>query len=243
MKLDVVSVKGGSHYVALNRPAPALQLVSAFLKEQPYNTSAKVDTELKLPKFQYWPPLPPVKRTEADRVYSLPGLTYTPNFKQYSGYLKSKKGNYLHYWYMESQGDPRNDPIVIWLNGGPGCSSLMGLLEELGPFRPNPDGRTLFENVFSWNKAANLMFLETPRGVGFSYQNMTENPDTEWDDTKTAEETADAIEDFFNIYKHLRSHRNELYLTGESYAGIYIPMTTNVLIDRIQVWGVVLGDF
>ncbi|VDK17896.1 unnamed protein product [Anisakis simplex] len=160
---------------------------------------------------------------------------------------------------MESQGDPRNDPIVIWLNGGPGCSSLMGLLEELGPFRPNPDGRTLFENVFSWNKvwnlgifcifwgisgkffAANLMFLETPRGVGFSYQNMTENADTEWDDTKTAEETADAIEDFFNIYKNLRSHKNELYLTGESYAGIYIPMTTNVLIDRIQHKGLQLN--
>lgn len=53
---------------------------------------------------------------------------------------------------VESQSNPQEDPIVVWFNGGPGCSSLIGFLEELGPFRVNPDGSTLFENVFSWNK-------------------------------------------------------------------------------------------
>lgn len=79
---------------------------------------------------------------------------------------------------------PHFEVCACRLNGGPGCSSLGGLLSENGPFRVNPDGQTIFENVFAWNKVANVLYLESPRGVGFSYQDQTANNDTTWNDDK-----------------------------------------------------------
>ena len=67
----------------------------------------------------------------------------------------------------ESTGRPANDPLVLWLNGGPGCSSLGGgFLAELGPYYPTPGGEQLIPNKFAWNQAANVLFLESPGGVG-----------------------------------------------------------------------------
>lgn len=91
----------------------------------------------------------------ADIIETLPGLTFNVNYRMFSGYLTPDETplNHLFYWFIESQNDPVNDPVVLWLNGGPGCSSLGGFFTELGPFHPNDDGgQTLYENVFSWNK-------------------------------------------------------------------------------------------
>ncbi|VDM47719.1 unnamed protein product [Toxocara canis] len=232
--VDLLTVKGGSHFVPTDRPGPGLQMIANFVNRKSYSTPITYDINPKPLLPEYAPtPAPSVSRIEANKIYDLPGLTFEVNFNQYSGYLRSStQGNYLHYWFMESQGNPSSDPVVLWLNGGPGCSSMGGLFNELGPFRPNPDARTLYENVYSWNKAANMLFLETPRGVGFSYQDTDVNKDTTWDDAKTAEESAAALEDFFNVFEQFRS--NEFYITGESYAGIYIPTLTDVLIKRIQ---------
>ncbi|CAG2177185.1 unnamed protein product, partial [Oppiella nova] len=78
-----------------------------------------------------------------DEIVSLPGLSEPINFKQYSGYLDITEGKHHFYWFVESQKDPENAPVVLWLNGGPGCSSLFGNLGENGPFRVNSDGKTL----------------------------------------------------------------------------------------------------
>ena len=115
---------------------------------------------------------------EHDMILKLPGLTFelNSNQMQFSGYLSATDGVYLHYWLIESSFNKNDAPLILWLNGGPGCSSLGGLLNELGPFRPSPDGKKLYENVFAWTKAGNVLFLESPRGVGFSYSSGSDYP-------------------------------------------------------------------
>ncbi|CAG2174747.1 unnamed protein product, partial [Oppiella nova] len=90
--------------------------------------------------------------------------------------------------------DPENAPVVLWLNGGPGCSSLFGNLGENGPFRVNSDGKTLVLNPHSWNTVANVIYLESPVSVGFSYKDDKKYHNT---DKSTAEDNHLALEAFF----------------------------------------------
>ena len=106
---------------------------------------------------------------QVDQVGSVPGLHFSIG-DHYSGYLESINKNQLHYWFFESQSPtPEKDPVALWLNGGPGCSSLIGAFTELGPIRMNANG-SLTPNPFSWTQRANVLFLETPAGAGFSYR-------------------------------------------------------------------------
>lgn len=230
--IDQATVKGAGHFVPEDRSQQMLQLLTNFVK----NTG---NFSIANPMAKTQPLLPNVapkqvstiSRKDADKIYNLPGLTYTLNFNQYSGYLNSAKGDYLHYWFIESQGQPSQDPVILWLTGGPGCSSLGSLLTEIGAFHINSDGKTLFENVYSWNKFTNILFLESPREVGFSYHNTTENPSNNIDDYQTAVENANALMDFFNnVFPEYKN--NDFYITGESYAGVYIPVLSLELLNR-----------
>ena len=99
---------------------------------------------------------------ESDRIDRLPGQPPV-NFSMYSGYVTvdAAAGRALFYWLMEASGVPAHSaPLVLWLNGGPGCSSVgYGAMEELGAFRVNPDGETLSLNPYAWNKGPVLMPL------------------------------------------------------------------------------------
>ncbi|GJM94968.1 hypothetical protein PR202_ga11656 [Eleusine coracana subsp. coracana] len=111
----------------------------------------------------------------ADRIVRLPGQPAV-DFPMYSGYVTvdERSGRALFYWLQEAPAKAQPAPLVLWLNGGPGCSSVAyGASEELGAFRIRPDGATLFLNKYRWNKEANILFLDSPAGVGFSYTNTT----------------------------------------------------------------------
>lgn len=157
-------------------------------------------------------------KTNPDEIQQLPGLKYKINFKQYSGYLNASSGKYLHYWFVESQKTPATDPVVLWMNGGPGCSSLDGFLSELGPFHVKTDGQTLYDNPFAWNKVANVIFLEAPAGVGFSY---SDSKDYSTDDDTVSMDNYLALQHFFQKFPQFK--KNDFYVTGESYGGIYVP--------------------
>ncbi|XP_073324513.1 lysosomal protective protein isoform X3 [Pagrus major] len=175
----------------------------------------------------------------ADEVTYLPGLQKQPSFRHYSGYLSVADGKHLHYWLVESQQNPSSDPLVLWLNGGPGCSSLDGLLTEHGPFLIQDDGVTLQYNPYSWNKIANMLYLESPAGVGFSY---SDDQKYVTNDTEVSMNNYLALKEFFRLFPEFS--KNELFLTGESYGGIYIPtLAERVMEDAsLNLQGVAVGN-
>ncbi|KAJ6738660.1 SERINE PROTEASE FAMILY S10 SERINE CARBOXYPEPTIDASE [Salix koriyanagi] len=159
---------------------------------------------------------------EADRISSLPGQPKV-SFQQFSGYVTVNEaaGRALFYWLTEAVQDPLSKPLVVWLNGGPGCSSVAyGASEEIGPFRINKTASGLYLNKFSWNSVANLLFLETPAGVGFSYSNRSSDL-LDTGDIRTAKDSLEFLVGWMNRFPRYK-HR-EVYLTGESYAGHYVP--------------------
>lgn len=166
-------------------------------------------------------------------IQSLPGFNIsTLNFDMYSGYITidQERGKNLFYWFVESQGNPSTDPVLLWLNGGPGASSLLGFFSEHGPFRPQPNGIDLDFYPYSWNKIANIIYLESPVGVGFSYSNTPRDYIT--NDTQTALDTYTFLDMWFQEYPEFLP--NDFYITGESYAGHYCPQVADVLLDHIQ---------
>jgi len=160
-----------------------------------------------------------------DEVKSLPGWSGDLPSSQYSGYLNGSDTTRLHYWFVESENDPANAPTVLWLNGGPGCSSLDGFFYEQGPFEISADFSTLSLREYRWTLVANMLYFETPVGVGFSY---SESNDYACDDDRSANENRAAIENFFELYPEFKN--NKFFITGESYAGVYVPTLAEAIV-------------
>ncbi|CAI9286836.1 unnamed protein product [Lactuca saligna] len=189
-------------------------------------------------------------KKEADKILRLPGQPKGPKFNQYSGYVTvdPKHGRALFYYFVESTHASSRKPLVLWLNGGPGCSSVGGgLMMELGPFRVNKDGKTLSNNIYAWNKVANILFLESPAGVGFSYSNKTSDYKITGDKI-TAKDSYTFLINWLERFPEYKTR--DFYLTGESYAGHYIPQLADFIIKSnkkanrtvINLKGIVIGN-
>ncbi|XP_026394481.1 serine carboxypeptidase II-3-like [Papaver somniferum] len=188
---------------------------------------------------------------EADKIDALPGQPEQEvSFDQYSGYVTvdAGHGRALFYYFAESPQNSSTNPPVLWLNGGPGCSSFgNGAMMELGPFRVNSDGETLSLNEYSWNNAANVIFLESPAGVGFSYSNITSDY-TLSGDTRTAEDSYTFLVNWLERFPEYKTR--DFYLAGESYAGHYVPQLAQLILQNnkitnqtvINLQGVAIGN-
>lgn len=163
---------------------------------------------------------------ESASVTELPGFDGTFPSKHYSGYvpIAGTSGKKLFYYFVLSERNPLEDPVVLWLNGGPGCSSFDGFVYEHGPFsfeKGKSQGSLpkLHLNPYSWSKVSNIIYLDSPAGVGFSYSGN--NADYITGDQKTAYDSHTFLLKWFELYPEFLA--NPFFITGESYAGVYVP--------------------
>ncbi len=166
---------------------------------------------------------------EPGLVIGLPG--YTRLTRQVAGHLTVDQtcGAHLFFWLFESQGNPDKDPLVIWLNGGPGQSSFFGLFLENGPVQIGPD-LTLRDNPHSWNRNASYLMIDQPAGVGLSF---VDSPACYAPDEQVAtEQLYRGLQQFFDRWPKYR--KLDLFVFGESFAGHYIPTLATAILKGNQ---------
>ncbi|KAG5556020.1 hypothetical protein RHGRI_006604 [Rhododendron griersonianum] len=180
--------------------------------------------------------------SESDRIQILPGQPQV-SFQQFGGYITVDEKQYraLFYYFVEAETDPASKPLVLWLNGGPGCSSIgAGAFCEHGPFKPS--GQILIKNGYSWNKEANMLYLESPAGVGFSYS-ANASYYTSVDDNMTARDNLVFLENWFNKFPEYKN--TDFFITGESYGGHYVPQLAQLIIQskvQFNLKGIAIGN-
>ncbi|KAI8024631.1 Serine carboxypeptidase-like 2 [Camellia lanceoleosa] len=175
-------------------------------------------------------------------VKTLPGYKGDLPFKLETGYVNVSVGKSdavnLFYYFIESEGNPREDPLMLWLTGGPGCSGFSGLVYEIGPLNfdtENFDGDfpTFVLNPYSWTKVANIIFLDAPVGTGFSYASNWES--YVLDDQLSATETYNFL--MIWLMDHPQFLSNDLYISGDSYSGLIVP----IIVQKIYVGNLEVG--
>ncbi|MCL7022997.1 hypothetical protein MKW94_025245, partial [Papaver nudicaule] len=185
-------------------------------------------------------------------VTYLPGLPVQPlPFHLETGYIgvggndeSSRYGgsnegvNQLFYYFVKSERNPKEDPLVLWLVGGPRCTTIKALASEIGPISidkeveyKNGSLPTFTLNPYSWTKFANIIFLDQPVGTGFSYS--TSSLEVTMGDTESARNTYEFLIKW--LIQNPEFQSNPLYISGDSYSGIIIPIIVQDLIGDIEV--------
>jgi len=189
-----------------------------------------------------------------------------PKSKSYSGYVDIEGSKYdadgedkhLYYWFFEKRSasiDTSTEelkmameeiPLVLWLTGGPGCSSTLALLTENGPCSVTDDGKSTNINPYSWTETAHMLYLDQPAGVGYSY-----GAENDYNEEMISEDAAWFLQHFFE--KHPEYRKNPVFIVGESYGGHYAPAiahkvwtknnnTEDKSWNKINLSGVAIGN-
>jgi cathepsin A (carboxypeptidase C) len=143
--------------------------------------------------------------------------------KSYSGYFETSASSdrKLFFWLFESRSAPSSDPLVMWLTGGPGCSSMLATLAENGPCTVSKDGKSTVNNPSSWNSKANVIWVDNPAGTGFSVGSNQGH----MFESIVADQMYGFLQAFF---QHFTQYQNlDFFVTGESYAGHYVPSVSH----------------
>ncbi|GMF29545.1 unnamed protein product [Phytophthora lilii] len=142
-----------------------------------------------------------------------------------AGYIKlaNKEDDHYFYWFYQSRSNPETDPLVLWLTGWPGSSSMFALLSENKPCSIRPDLSTTF-NAYAWNSNANVIWLEQPTGVGFSFGAPA---DKDYNETNVGENIYWYLQGFLQTYPQYQGR--EFFVTGERYGGYYVPAAAHYI--------------
>ena len=187
-----------------------------------------------------------LQTAENDIVKSIPDYSYRGRL--YSGYLDASPVKHFHYMFNLAHEDPEHKPLVLWFNGGPGCSSLDGWSSEHGPMTLDEDGNYKMNN-YSWHRAANMLYIESPGDVGFSYIDSKLDYELAINDDIAAKDNLNALLDFFKRFPSFKG--KDFYISGESYAGIYVPTLAYEVImynkdvsenNKINLKGILVGN-
>ncbi|CAF4648561.1 unnamed protein product [Rotaria sp. Silwood1] len=175
-------------------------------------------------------------------VHDLPLLPKeASSIRMHAGYLPVDPQHHgaLFFWHFATKNISYKSRTVIWLNGGPGCSSLIGAWAEIGPFRFQ-DENTIIENNGSWNTFANLLFIDQPVGTGFSYIDT----DSFIHQLNTmANQFLSFLDRYIEVFPELL--QNDIYLAGESFAGQYIPYIAQEILTKrmdLKLRGLLIGN-
>ncbi|XP_047312951.1 serine carboxypeptidase-like [Impatiens glandulifera] len=171
-----------------------------------------------------------------EKPFRLPvhGNPSIQNLGHYAGYyrLPHSKDARMFYYFFESRKNKGSDPVVIWLSGGPGYSGSIALFYENGPYHIT-NNNSLVWNDYGWDQVSNMIYVDQPTGTGFSYS--SDKSDIRVDQEGVSNDLYDFLQAFFK--EHPQYLKNDFYITGESYAGHFIP----VLASRIHS-GNINGD-
>ncbi|KAK7676938.1 hypothetical protein QCA50_020056 [Cerrena zonata] len=142
----------------------------------------------------------------------------------------------LFFWFFPPGPQGSLDDLIFWTNGGPGCSSLEGLLQEVGPFSWSYGQAKPTVNEFSWTNLSSILFVEQPVGTGFSQGVPNIN-----DEDDLAAQLVGFFQQFLEVFSELKG--KNFYLTGESYAGTYIPYIANYIYEHPTLLDLKLKGF
>ncbi|XP_012496131.1 PREDICTED: probable serine carboxypeptidase CPVL [Propithecus coquereli] len=179
---------------------------------------------------------------ESSLVSPFPGQ----NVKSYAGYLTVNKtyNSNLFFWFFPAQVQPADAPVVLWLQGGPGGSSMFGLFVEHGPYVITSN-MTMRTRDFPWTTTLSMLYIDNPVGTGFSFTDDTHGYAVNEDDV--ARDLYSALIQFFQLFPEYKD--NDFYATGESYAGKYVPAIAHYIHTlnpptrlKINLKGIAIGD-
>ncbi|KAK3571860.1 hypothetical protein QTP86_020441 [Hemibagrus guttatus] len=185
-------------------------------------------------------------KMEEARKLSLVGPLPGANVKSYSGYLtvnKSYNSN-LFFWFFPAQIKPESAAVLLWLQGGPGGTSMFGLFVEHGPYFVYKN-LTLGYREFPWTSRYSVLYIDNPVGTGWSFTSEDKGFARNQDDV--GRDLYNALIQFFQLFSEFQP--NEFYATGESYAGKYVPAIGYYIHKnnpsakvKINFKGVAIGD-